>query len=86
MDKKWMEMRWKKLVAKAWADPDWKQRLLADPVGVFREEGIEWPEGLQLRLLEELPGTKTVVLPQPPEGAWDMESQEARIAAWECWF
>lgn len=72
---------WKKLVAKAWADPEWKARLLADPVAVLREEGLNVPENVKIRIVEETPGVRTLLLPVMPEGGWDLERQDKRRAA-----
>lgn len=78
-----LEMKdvWKKVVAKAWADPEWKARLLADPAEVLREEGVNVPDGLKIRVMEELPGVRTFILPREPEGAWDAEKLERKKAA-----
>jgi hypothetical protein len=73
-----MEVLWKKLIAKAWADPDWKQSLVTDPVTVLKVEGIALPEGAKIRVVEELPGTRTFVLPLAPDGTWNVEAAEQR--------
>ncbi len=44
-----------RVVAKAWADKTFKQRLLADPKAVLQEEGISVPEGVEVRVVEETP-------------------------------
>ena len=41
------------VVAKAWSDAAFKQRLLAGPVAVLRAEGVDVPEGRQVRVVEE---------------------------------
>jgi hypothetical protein len=82
--KKEVRAMWKKLVAKAWADPDWKARLLADPVTVMREEGFSLPEGVKIRLVEELPGTRSFSLPLPPDDLWKAERLERKKAAGFC--
>jgi len=40
---------WARVVAKAWADEEYKRRLLADPAAVAREEGVPVPAGLTLK-------------------------------------
>jgi len=57
---------WARVVAKAWADEEFKQRLLADPAAIAREEGVAIPDGLTVRVIEDAPGTRTLVLPPPP--------------------
>jgi len=44
--------QWAKVVAKAWADEDYKQRLMDDPASMLAEEGIEMPEGLEIKVVE----------------------------------
>ncbi len=46
-------LKWDLLVADAWADPDLKTRLLADPAGVLKERGIEPPADRTIRVVEE---------------------------------
>jgi Nitrile hydratase, alpha chain len=46
------EKAWGKLVAKAWADDGFKQRLLADPAAVLREHGLVYPPGASVRVVE----------------------------------
>ena len=41
------------VVAKAWFDPAFLQRLREDPVAALRAEGVDVPEGRQVRVVEE---------------------------------
>ena len=41
-----------RIIAKAWADDDFKAALQADPRGALEAHGIEVPEGLTLKVLE----------------------------------
>lgn len=54
------------LVAKAWADESFKQRLLADPVAVLKAEGLELPAGLTVKVLENTDKVFHLVLPPNP--------------------
>jgi hypothetical protein len=60
------------LVKKAWADPEFKARLLQDPRGVMSEElakiqeGVSIPETVEVTVLEEQPGHIYMVLPINP--------------------
>lgn len=57
------------MVAKAWADPAFKARLLADPQAVVAEEGLPLMPGVQLRV--EDGGSEAYMnmpLPAAPEG------------------
>jgi hypothetical protein len=44
--------RWGQLVARAWDDDGFRQRLLAEPEVVFCEEGIDVPCDVEFRVLE----------------------------------
>jgi hypothetical protein len=52
--------RWKRngpilgrVIARAWADDAFKQQLAADPNGVLSAEGVEIPNGVNVKVLEE---------------------------------
>lgn len=55
-----------RLVAKAWADEGFKRALLTDPMATLAAEGVALPPGLQIKVVENTPGTLHLVLPQPP--------------------
>jgi hypothetical protein len=44
--------RWGQLVARSWDDDAFRQRLLTEPEAVLREEGIDVPEGIAVRVVE----------------------------------
>ncbi len=56
------------VVAKAWADDDFKQRLLTDPAAVLQAEGIAVPEGVELRAVENTDKVLYFMLPPKPSG------------------
>jgi hypothetical protein len=58
--------QWGQVVARAWSDDAFKQRLLADPRTVLAEAGLPVPENLQLEVHEATPTHLHLVLPQPP--------------------
>jgi len=64
-----------KVIAKAWSDADFKQRLLSDPKAALSEMGIEPPEGMEditLKVFENTADTVHLVLPVSPlEGDLD---------------
>ncbi len=62
-----VQMRtWAKIVAQAWADADYKARLLADPAAVLKEAGLDLPAGVDLRVVENTANLAHFVLPAPP--------------------
>lgn len=55
-----------RIIAKCWADADFKARLLADPKTTLAAEGVEIPADLKLRVVENTATDITLVLPPPP--------------------
>ena len=61
--------KWGQVVAKAWTDESFKQRLLAEPATVLREQGMEVPPGVEVRVVENTGTVAHLVLPtRPAEG------------------
>jgi hypothetical protein len=56
-----------KLVARAWSDPAFKKRLVADPKTVLHEQGIAVPAGAEIRVVENTDTVVYVNLPRQPE-------------------
>ena len=54
------------LVARAWQDEAFKQRLLADPQAVLQEHGLPVPAGKTVRVVEDTADTMHLVLPPKP--------------------
>jgi len=50
-----------KVVAKAWVDPEYKARLLAEGTSAIAELGFKGPQGEHIVVLEQTPGTHHVV-------------------------
>jgi hypothetical protein len=75
--------QWAKIVAKAWEDEDYKQRLMADPASVLAEEGISVPDGVEIKLVEATDTQAWMVLPPKPEDGKIEEARE-RLAAFAC--
>lgn len=64
--KKIDERKYAKLVAKAWADEDFKARFIANPSDVLAEFDIDFPEGAELRVVEDSDMVEHLVLPKRP--------------------
>jgi hypothetical protein len=67
------DFQWSQIVARAWADDAFKQRLLADPARILQEYDLAPPAGLRIEVHEdpewEPPSTDEVlhlVLPARP--------------------
>jgi hypothetical protein len=68
------ERMWGQIVARAWSDEDFKQRLLSDPQVVLAEYGMEAPAGIEFQVVEDTPTVQHLVLPASPEG--DLTDEE----------
>ena len=51
--------------ARAMTDPEFKAQFIADPAGVLSAAGVEVPEGLTIKVVENSSSTFHVVLPDP---------------------
>jgi hypothetical protein len=54
------------LIAKCWTDEAFKRRLLADPAGTLKAEGIEVPDGVRMQVVENTAQVVTLVIPARP--------------------
>lgn len=66
--------RWPEVVAKAWLDPAFKAKLLADPAAVLTAEGLPMIDGVAVEVVEggQAPSLR---LPLPPVPA-DVEAED----------
>ncbi len=62
-----------RVVAKAWQDDAFKQRLLANPRAVLEQEGLDLPAGVEVRLVENTDRLMYLNLPARPEGELSIE-------------
>jgi len=82
MDRDQFQKAYGKIVAKAWSDERFKQRLLSEPTIVLQEHGIDLPAGAEFRMLESTSSLIYLILPPRP-GPEEMEAEdlEKRLAA-----
>ncbi len=66
MDKDEFQKAYGKLVAKAWSDDDFKEKLLADPMIVFKESKIMLPDGIEVKMVENTDKITHFILPPAP--------------------
>ena len=57
---------WGQVVAQAWSDDSYKQRLLTDPAAVLAERGLTPPADKEIRIIEDTADTMHIVLPAKP--------------------
>lgn len=55
-----------KVIAKAWADEAYKQRLTDDPRAVLTEAGLNPPDGVEVKVVENTDSIVHFVLPPAP--------------------
>lgn len=82
MDKKDQSKRLGQVIAKAWSDDAFKERLLSDPRKVLGEHGITLPEGIEVKAVENTDKVFHLVIPQAPHPSGDtLQLLEERVAA-----
>ena len=54
------------LIAKAWADDNFKKKLLSDPAAVLKAEGVELPAGMGVQAVEDTQTLHHLVIPTKP--------------------
>lgn len=70
-----------KTIARAWAEPEFKKKLVGDPRSALAEHGIEVPEGVTVKTVENTDDTVHLVLPARPADAGDVSMDDLeRIA------
>jgi len=71
-----LQKKWMQLVARAWADDALKRRLVADPVPLLREHGIEVPAGTEVHVVEPSDRLLYLLLPPAPTRGAELTSNE----------
>lgn len=84
MNQQQFSAQWNKIIAKAWADDDYKQRLISAPAQVLAEEGIDVPAGMRFEVVESTP-TKTYLVLPVAHATGDVVEGDERQAACSCW-
>lgn len=64
-----------KIIAQAWVDEEFKQRLLDDPATVLKENGIEIPEGMTVRCVQCKENEILVPIPPRPGGSEELSDE-----------
>ena len=54
-----------RIIGQAMSDANFRKKLLADPVQTLRGAGVEVPDGVSVRVVEDTPTLVHVVLPAP---------------------
>jgi hypothetical protein len=67
---------WSKVVARAWTEPAFKAKLLSDAHAALAEFGLKVRDDTKLKVVEDTPDTKHVVLPAAPDNASELSEDE----------
>jgi hypothetical protein len=65
-----------KIVAHAWKDARFKEKLLKNPKEALKEMGMDVPANFDVRVIEEKSNTMTFILPKVPEKLQKLSDQE----------
>lgn len=79
---------WRRVVARAWSDPCFKEELLRSPQEVLARAGIESPPGARFVVVENDPSCLHLVLPAAPtEEASPKEAGSEAVGHYHapCW-
>jgi hypothetical protein len=71
------QLIWGEIVARAWRDPDYKQRLIDNPKEVLIEAGSSVPDELEVRVVENTSDVRYLVLPESPEKSGERLTEKA---------
>jgi hypothetical protein len=74
--------QYQQLVARTWDDPAFKARLLAEPTRTLAEQGIQFPPGVEVRMVENTDRVLHLTLPPAPAEELSDEQLDA-VAAGE---
>ena len=82
--------RYARIIARAWADDDFKEQLLRDPEPVLAEYEIKVPAGHVVTVVTETPSRKkrgeiVFVLPEKPKGWVELELRPLTASSKDDW-
>lgn len=60
------QKKYGQLIAKCWADEEFKKKFIKSPAKVLKEQGIEVPKGMKFKVVENTDKLAYIVIPQKP--------------------
>lgn len=70
-----------KLVVACWKDDALKERFMTDPKAILAEYGMDVPENLMVKIVENTSDTVHITIPQAPENHQELSDVELASAA-----
>jgi hypothetical protein len=70
-----------KIVAHAWKDARFKEKLLKNPKAALKEMGMDVPENIEVRVVEEKANSVTFLLPKAPAEARELSERDLQKMA-----
>ncbi len=70
------------VITKAWVDPSFKERLIANPKKILEQEGVHC-SGKEIEIVENTRNKNYLILPEKPHGQLS-EKEMREIAAAQC--
>ena len=73
-----------KVIARAWRDPSFKAKLIADPQSTLKQAGVSIPAGVTVQVVENTGTHFHFVLPAKPSGALTDEALDKVAGGSSC--
>ena len=73
-----------KVIARAWQDPAFKQKLVSNPSAALADEGIQVPAGHTVQVHENTANVTHIVLPAAPSGGVTASAAAPASAGFWC--
>ena len=69
------------LFAACWKDDALKQRFMNDPKSVLAEYGMDVPDGMDVKVVENADNCVHITMPMTPDGHQELSNEELSAAA-----
>ena len=73
------------LFAACWKDEALKARFMTDPKAVLRDHGLDVPDEIDVKVVENADDCVHITLPAPPAGDMDLSDEELSNASGGGW-
>lgn len=70
-----------KVIAQAWSDPAFKDKLIKEPRAALAAHGVDVPAGTTVKVVENTADTQHLVLPAAPDRASEIAMSELEEVA-----